>query len=77
MTTAQIILSFVVIWSLCVFLTLPVGIREEKNPSPLDARGAPANIRFGRRLLAAALLALFFTAILYFIIDSHLISFKR
>lgn len=76
MTAAQSILSFVVIWSVCVFLTLPVGIRPEEDPSPLDARGAPASIRIGRRLLAAALLALVFTGILYAVIDSHLISFE-
>ncbi|MBY0354230.1 MAG: DUF1467 family protein [Rickettsiales bacterium] len=74
MTITQIILSFFVIWSLCVFLMLPAGIQTPDNPAPLEAQGAPKKTFFMRKLFAAALLAVLFTGLLYAIIHYKLVQ---
>lgn len=77
MTVAQTILSYFVIWSLCVFLTLPFGIRPNRNPALLEAQGAPEQAHYMRKIIIAGILAIFFTALLYFVIASKIVSFEE
>jgi predicted secreted protein len=77
MTLGQIILSYLIIWSLCVFLTLPFGVRPSENPLPLEARGAPERAHYGRKIAIAAVLALGFTALLYYAVTAEFIHFEE
>jgi predicted secreted protein len=77
MTLAQALLSFVVIWAICMFLTLPFGVRPDQDLNPLAAPGAPGNVRFRWRIIAAAFLALLFTTILYFAIEGHWVPLEE
>lgn len=73
MTLTQLILSFIVIWSLCVFFLLPVGVKQEDNPGPLEAKGAPKDSHFRRKIAGASLMAIVFTFLLRWVLKSGLI----
>lgn len=74
MTITQGALSYVVIWSLCVFLLLPVGVKPPQERGLLESAGAPQRSHFRRKIAGAAIMALFFTWLLQWVLASGLIT---
>ena len=70
MSLMQGILSYAVIWSLCVFLLLPFGVKPPPQPGAFDAPGAPAKAHFRLKLAGAAVMAAAFTLCLKYGIDN-------
>lgn len=76
MTIAQLILTYIVVFSVCIFWVLPAGITLPSDPGPLEARGAPEKTHFKRKLRWSALIALVITSLLYVIISQDIIRLE-
>ena len=68
--------SYVVIWWIVIFATLPIGVRPAEDEMG-KAAGAPANPRLGIKALATTLISAVLWGILYAITISDIWSFRQ
>lgn len=57
-------LVYIVVWWLCWFMMLPIGIRSNENPAREEYPGAPLNPDLKKKAVWAALLSVPFTAVI-------------
>jgi predicted secreted protein len=77
MTWFTCVVLYVLIWWTALFAVLPIGTRPSADPDPSSGwRGAPADPRLGRKLLATTLLAAAIWAGCYAVIRSDWLSFR-
>ncbi len=67
---AVLVSAYVVLWFLCLFCLLPVGLGSERDPDS----GAPLNPMLGRKALMATGLAAFFWLLFYAVIAFGLLD---
>lgn len=77
MSWPSAIVLFVVLWTITLFVTLPIGIRQSENPEPGHDPGAPQNPQLGRKLAISAGLAAVLWLIAYAVISSDFLSFSQ
>ncbi len=77
MTWPTGILVYVVIWWLVLFCILPLGIRPAAESDVGAAAGAPANPRLAWRLALTSGVAALVFALVFLLIRSDWISFRR
>lgn len=70
MTITQITITFLTLWWLTLFAVLPFGVRRPDALEEGHCIGAPEKAGLKKKLIANTLLAAFFTAIIYAVIDS-------
>jgi len=80
MTWFSTILVFVVVWWLVFFMTLPFGARSfheaGENVETGNVESAPMKPRLWLKAGAATVIAAVLTIVVYFLIDSGLLSFR-
>lgn len=54
---------FVVIWSVVIFMVLPVGVQRDENPEQGHSTGAPKNTQLGMKFLATTLISILLTGV--------------
>jgi len=73
----EALVSFVIIWWLVLFCVLPLGIKPAEPGDLAEQVGAPANPRIGYRLLLTTGIAAVVFGLVFALIQSDLISFRR
>jgi predicted secreted protein len=76
MTWATGIATYVVIWWLVLFMALPFGAQPPDDPLPGHATSAPAKPRLLLKFAITTVVSGVVFAILYWVIQSGLISFR-
>jgi len=71
------IMVYVIVWWLVFFTTLPFGVRPPDHVEPGHDVGAPENPRLWMKALISSVIAGMLFAIVYYVIDADLISFRR
>ncbi len=74
MNFVSTIIVFILLWWLTFFSLLPVGVKEELNPPLGHDKGAPSNQRLPIKLIVTTIIAIFLTALIYWIVDQKWIS---
>ena len=77
MSWVTAILVYVIIWWLVLFCVLPLGIKPAEEGDLGAQAGAPANPRLGYRLLLTSGIAAVVFVLVFAVIQSDLISFRR
>lgn len=70
------IVLYVIIWWLVIFTVLPWGIRQAEPGSPGAEHGAPVNPLIWKRVLWTTVIAAVIWILVFWIIQSNLISFR-
>ena len=80
MTWFSTILVFVVVWWLVFFMTLPIGARSYHEAGEAvntgNVESAPMRPRIFMKACVSTVIAVILTLIVYFLIDSGLMSFR-
>jgi predicted secreted protein len=71
------VLVYVVLWFVALFCVLPIGVKPIGQPGPGYGTGAPENPRTGFKLLLATGIALGLFGVVYLLVRSDWISFRR
>lgn len=73
------IVTFIVIWWLVFFMTLPIGVRRDDTPEDGHDPGAPRKANIGKKILAATGITIVLFGALQFSIETGLlaIDFRR
>ena len=71
------IMVYVIVWWLVFFTTLPFGVRPLEHIETGHDIGAPAKPRLWMKALVSSIIAGVLFAIIYYVIDADLISFRR
>ncbi|MDP6953662.1 MAG: DUF1467 family protein [Alphaproteobacteria bacterium] len=66
MSTAGVIVLFIITWWLVLFTTLPFGVQRDENPEPGNEPGAPVKARMITKALVTTAIATTITATVYF-----------
>ena len=75
MGIASLIVTFVVIWWMLLFISLPFGVRREENPGLGHETGAPAKTHLKIKIMVVSILAAAITAGFYWAQANGLITF--
>lgn len=67
---------YLILWFLVLFTVLPWGVRVPDEPEAGHASSAPSNPRMGLKLLVTTVIAGALWAVVAWVIDSGLISFR-
>lgn len=67
---------FVIVWWLVLFMVLPFGAQPPEDPEPGTAPSAPARPRLLLKFLITTLIAAALTALIAWVVQSGLISFR-
>jgi len=76
MSTAGLIITFVVVWWLVFFTTLPFGVRAQDGPVPGSEPGAPERPHLWLKALVATVVAIAVTFALDRLVASGAISLR-
>ncbi len=76
MNTAGLVVTFVVVWWLVFFTTLPFGVRPQDEPVPGSEPGAPERPRPWLKALVATVIAVAITFALDRLVASGVISLR-
>ncbi len=76
MNLVTAIFSYLMIWWIALFVVLPFGNKPLENPLVGNEPNAPANPRLRQKMVWTSLLALVVWAIVFALVQSHLISFR-
>jgi predicted secreted protein len=77
MTVFTGFLVYTCIWWMVLFCVLPWGVRAVEHPRPGHAPSAPERPNIKRKMIVTTIVATAIFAVVYVIIDYHLISFVR
>ena len=81
MSFVTLILVFVIVWWLCLFPLLNVGMRAQNETDEGVVQGtvpsAPENPHLVRKMLAAALIAAILTGIYYWVATSGIVTIPK
>jgi len=70
-------LVYTCIWWMVLFCVLPWGVRAPEQPPPGHAPSAPERPRIARKMAITTAVATTIFAVVFVIIEYHLISFVR
>ena len=70
MNKIETFVTFVLLWWMVFYLTLPFGVKKEDNPIPGQAMGAPKNHYIKQKMLWATGITFIITLILYLYMNS-------
>jgi predicted secreted protein len=76
MTWLQAILVYAVCWWLLLFMALPIGIEQEKNPEPGHSTAAPRNPKLLTKCAVVTVLAVLVTWCINLLLHSGLITVR-
>jgi predicted secreted protein len=71
------IVVFIMIWWTVIFCVLPWGVRHDENRPEGTPASAPSNPRIGFKFLVTTGISAVIWLIVYIIVESDLISFRR
>ncbi len=71
------IVVYVILWWLVFFMALPVGVRRAGEVARGNDPGAPERARLGLKAAAATAAAGVLTLVVFLLIDSEWLSFRR
>lgn len=67
---------YVIVWWLVLFTVLPFGNQAAENVQPGTVESAPERPRLWLKALITTVIATLIWAVIYWIIDAHLITFR-
>lgn len=70
------VMVYVIVWWLVFFTALPFGARPPEQTEPGHDVGAPEKPRLWMKALISSLIAGVLFAVIYYVIDADLISFR-
>ncbi len=70
------VMVYVIVWWLVFFTALPFGARPPEQAEPGHDVGAPEKPRLWMKALISSLIAGVLFAVIYYVIDADLISFR-
>lgn len=73
MTWVSILAIYFVVWSLCLFVVLPFGVRSQKESGDVvsgSEAGAPVLPMLWRKVLATTMLAAVVTALIFWLLSN-------
>jgi predicted secreted protein len=65
---------FIIIWWVVLFMTLPLGIKIDKNPPPGFADSAPRHSRIRKKFLLTTFITTIIWGIVEFLMINHYIT---
>ncbi|MEZ5648311.1 MAG: DUF1467 family protein [Alphaproteobacteria bacterium] len=71
------IVVYILLWWLVFFTLLPLGIQHHPEQPRGHDRGAPQNPHLWQKIIATSLIAIGFWGIVYWLIETNLISFRN
>ena len=76
MDVASGLVVYALLWWWMFLMTLPIGVRRSENVEAGHDAGAPERPHLWRKALAATVLAALGWAVVYWIVESDLVSFR-
>lgn len=78
MTWFNGLIVFFLVWWTALFCVLPIGVRPDVQGDPEAGgwRGAPTELRFGRKLLLTTALSAVIWLGIYWLVESDWLSFR-
>lgn len=71
------IVVYVIAWWLVFFMMLPVGVKTADKPEVGHAASAPMKPMLVRKALATSVIAAVIWAVIYWIVESDIYSFRQ
>lgn len=75
MNPATITLTFVMLWWLIFFISLPIGIKNDNNPLKGNAIGAPSNPRLLKKAFLTTAITTIITFSFFFLLQYGYLDF--
>jgi len=69
------IVVYILLWWLCLFIALPIGVSRETDPTLGQDVGAPRNPMLRRKLIGATLGSAVLWAIVWILVEAEIYSF--
>ena len=73
MNLVSLLVVFIVIWSIVFFITLPIGIKQDKNHKAGNDKGAPANPNIKNKIFITTLISVILSIIYYLLVENRII----
>ena len=76
MSWTTLLAVYAVVWLLCLFVLLPIGVHQPEEPETGHEPGAPVRPHMWKKVAATSLLAALVTALVMGLIEAGVLDFR-
>ncbi|HJM50979.1 MAG TPA: DUF1467 family protein [Alphaproteobacteria bacterium] len=76
MSWTTLLAVYAVVWWLCLFVLLPIGVHQPEEPETGHEPGAPVRPHMWKKVAATSLLAALVTALVMGLIEAGVLDFR-